>query len=332
MNILDIKNLSVSFQTPRGVVNAVQDLSLTIKPSETLGIVGESGSGKSVSSLAIMGLLPPNATVSADKIQFLDYNLQKISESQKQDIRGRDIAMIFQDPMTSLNPAFTVGFQIMETLKIHQKELSKKDRRDKAVELLKSVGIASPETRLNSYPHQLSGGMSQRMMIAMALACKPKLLIADEPTTALDVTIQAQILQLLDKISHEEHMSMILITHNIGIVAEYSDRVLVMYAGQGVEEGSTESVIENPRHPYTKALLDSLPGHHTHIKHREHLFSIRGMVPDLIHRPMGCQLHPRCSYVRDNCKIAMPRLETRIDRNVRCFYPIVDQTDNEASS
>lgn len=331
-NILEINNLSVSFQTPRGVVNAVQDLSLTIKPSETLGIVGESGSGKSVSSLAMMGLLPPNATVKAEKLNFLDYDLQKISERQKQDIRGRDIAMIFQDPMTSLNPSFTVGYQIMETLKIHQRELSKKDRHDKSVELLKSVGIASPETSLNSYPHQLSGGMSQRMMIAMALACKPKLLIADEPTTALDVTIQSQILQLLDKISHEEHMSMILITHNIAIVAEYSDRMLVMYAGQGVEEGPTEDVIARPRHPYTKALLDSLPGHHTHIKHREHLFSIRGMVPDLIHRPTGCQLHPRCSYVHDDCKTSMPMLEPRMDRNVRCFYPLSDPNSKESSS
>jgi dipeptide transport system ATP-binding protein len=322
MSILEVKNLSVGFQTPRGNLDAVKSISFQLNKGETLGIVGESGSGKSVTSLALMRLLPPNATITADSMNFLGKDLTALSESQMQSLRGGDMAMIFQDPMTSLNPCFSVGFQLMEALKVHQPELSKERRTQKSIDLLRSAGIPSPEIRMKSFPHQLSGGMSQRVMIAMAIACQPKLLIADEPTTALDVTIQAQILQLLDALSHEEEMSMILITHDIGVVAEYTDRMLVMYAGQVVEEGKTQDIIDNPSHPYTKALLDSLPGHFTENQHRQKLYTIPGLVPDLTNRPKGCQMHPRCAYVQEKCRTVMPDLEAVDDRGVRCFYPL----------
>lgn len=326
MNILEIKNLSVLFETPRGDVEAVKNLSMSIQAGETLGIVGESGSGKSVSSLALMGLLAQNAKMSAEKMQFLQHDLLKLTESQKQNIRGSEIAMIFQDPMTSLNPCFTIGFQLMESIGVHQKHFSKQERLKKSIDLLDSVGISEPETRMKAYPYQLSGGMSQRVMIAMALACKPKLLIADEPTTALDVTIQAQILDLLTTRIRDENMALILITHDIGIVAQYTNRMLVMYAGQAVEEGETHSIIENPRHPYTKALLDSLPSSHSFSEHRTRLASIPGLVPDLIRRPSGCQMHPRCPYVQDHCRSEMPGMDQHVDRLVRCFYPLNEGT------
>lgn len=322
MNIVEVQNLSVGFKTRHGLVHAVQNLTFDVHEGETLGIVGESGSGKSVASLALMGLLPPNAMVEAEKMMLMRNNLLTISEKHKQSLRGGDMAMIFQDPMTSLNPSFTVGYQLMEALHYHQEQLTKDQRWNKSVDLLKNVGIAHPEARMKSYPHQLSGGMCQRVMIAMAIACKPALLIADEPTTALDVTIQAQILELLAQIRREEKMSMILITHDIGVVAQHTDRVMVMYAGQAVEIGNTKDVIEHPSHPYTKALLDSLPGSHTESEHRSKLTSIPGLVPDLANRPSGCQMHPRCSFVQDRCRVEMPEIENTNDRNVRCFFPL----------
>jgi dipeptide transport system ATP-binding protein len=322
MNIVEIKNLSVNFETQRGIVNAVQNLTFDVRQGETLGIVGESGSGKSVASLALMGLLPPNALLTADKMMLVRDDLLTISEKHKQTLRGGDMAMIFQDPMTSLNPSFTVGYQLMEALKQHQENLNKQQRKEKSIDLLKDVGISSPEARVKAYPHQLSGGMSQRVMIAMALAGLPQLLIADEPTTALDVTIQAQILDLLDKLRQEKNMSMILITHDIGVVAQHADRVMVMYAGQAVEIGNTKDVIERPSHPYTKALLDSLPGNHSEKEHRTKLTSIPGMVPDLANRPRGCQMHPRCTFVQDRCRVEMPEMDNTEERNVRCFYPL----------
>jgi dipeptide transport system ATP-binding protein len=228
-----------------------------VREGETLGIVGESGSGKSVSSLAVMRLLAPNAMVQAEKISLGKTDLLTASEKHMRSLRGGDMAMIFQDPMTSLNPAYTVGYQLMEVLRYHQEHLSKKQRYEKSVDLLSHVGISSPTMRMKAYPHQLSGGMCQRVMIAMAIACKPMLLIADEPTTALDVTIQAQILNLLDKLRAEEKMSMILITHDIGVVAQHSDRIMVMYEGQAVEVGNTKEIIDRPTHPYTQSLLDA---------------------------------------------------------------------------
>jgi oligopeptide/dipeptide ABC transporter ATP-binding protein len=323
MNIVEVKNLSVQFQTQRGLISAVQNLSFDIRQGETFGIVGESGSGKSVASLALMGLLPSNTIVQADKMQFMRDDLLTISEKHRQNLRGGEMGMIFQDPMTSLNPSFTVGFQLMEVLQIHQPEFNKKQRYNRSVALLKDVGIAFPEARMKAYPHQLSGGMCQRVMIAMAIACQPELLIADEPTTALDVTIQAQILDLLDKLQQERKMSMILITHNIGVVAQHTDRLMVMYAGQAVEIGNTKDVIERPSHPYTKALLDSLPANHTESEHRTKLTSIPGMVPDLSNRPSGCQMHPRCAFVQDRCRVETPEIElSDEERTVRCFYPL----------
>ncbi|MEZ4846669.1 MAG: ABC transporter ATP-binding protein [Bdellovibrionota bacterium] len=257
MNILEVKNLSVGFKTRHGLVHAVKDVSFEVHQGETLGIVGESGSGKSVSSLAVMGLLPSNAMVEASSLSLGRTDLLKASEKHMRMLRGGEMGMIFQDPMTSLNPSFTIGYQLMEALRYHQESLDKKQRHAKAIELLDHVGITSPEARMKAYPHQLSGGMCQRVMIAMAIAGKPQLLIADEPTTALDVTIQAQILNLLDRLRVEDKMSMILITHDIGVVAQHSDRMMVMYAGQVVETGKTTDVIQKPSHPYTQSLLDA---------------------------------------------------------------------------
>ena len=321
MALLDVEDLSIEFKTMRGVLRAVDRVSFQIEQGETLGIVGESGCGKSISSLAIMRLLPSTARVHARKLSFLGRDLQRLTESQYQDLRGGDIAMIFQDPMTSLNPSFTVGFQIVEVLEAHQGGSTQRLKK-RAIELLDQVGIPDAATRFNAYPHQLSGGMSQRVMIAIAIACKPKLLIADEPTTALDVTIQTQILELLRSLQRENGMSLILITHDIGIVAEYTDRTMVMYAGQAVETGKTTDVILKPTHPYTEGLLACLPGTHTDQEHRTKLPTIAGLVPDLVKRPPGCQLHPRCKYVNENCRREEPALVQAHNRNTKCFYPL----------
>lgn len=317
--LLRVENLSVSFETRRGLVNVIDGLSFTVAPGRTLGIVGESGSGKSVTSLAVMGLLPPTARVGSGKILFKGQNLLALSEAEMQKLRGGQMAMIFQDPMTSLNPSFTVGFQIQEAMRVHG--VGGGNLQQESIELLKQVGIPDPELRLRAYPHQLSGGMSQRVMIAMAIACNPELLIADEPTTALDVTIQAQILSLLKEIQAKRKMGLVLITHDIGVVAQMADDILVMYAGHPMELGPKEEVIRNPRHPYTQALLASLPASHGLGEFRSRLPTIAGLVPDLLKRPQGCQLHPRCAHAVDTCRIQDPAIARVGESVVKCHLP-----------
>ena len=318
--LLDIKNLNLKFHTSKGILHAIRDLSFYIKQGETLGIVGESGCGKSITNLALMGLLPDTADLTADKLEFQGSDLLSLKDKQWQKIRGSDIAMIFQDPMTALNPCFTVGYQIEETLEMHRKDLTKAERKEFVFELLDQVGIPAPRERAKSYAHELSGGMSQRVMIAQAIACNPKLLIADEPTTALDVTIQDQILTLLKDIQSKNNMAMILVTHDLGVVSENADRIQVMYAGEVIESGTSEEIIHSPKHPYTKGLLDSLPGSKS-TTFRAPLSSIAGMVPDLRSRPQGCQFNPRCFKVEDDCSISRPVLNTE-DHQVSCFHPM----------
>jgi dipeptide transport system ATP-binding protein len=325
--LLQIENLTVEFETLRGQLRAIDGVSFDIRPGETVSLVGESGCGKSITSLAVMGLLPANGRVATGRIPYEGRDLLTMSERERLKLRGGDIAMIFQDPMTSLNPSFTVGFQLMETLRAHARAgapTDTKSLREQCVKLLQKVGIPEPTHRLDAYPHQLSGGMSQRVMIAMAIACEPKVLIADEPTTALDVTIQAQVLELLKSIQRESGMAIILITHDLGVVAEMADRVNVMYAGQIVESGETGQVIDQPRHPYTRGLLDSLPAsHRSNGEYRTPLSSIPGLVPDLLRRPSGCQLNPRCSFAEARCRESTPALERIDSRLVRCFKPLI---------
>ncbi|MCM2282255.1 MAG: ABC transporter ATP-binding protein [Bdellovibrionaceae bacterium] len=324
MSLLEVRDLSVRFHMRRGPVTAIDRLSFRLEAGRTLGIVGESGSGKSVTSLAIMRLLANTAEISSGAVLFEGRDLLKLSEKDMQSTRGRDVAMIFQDPMTSLNPSYTVGFQLEEALRIHADSTgatTKAARQAKAVELMKQVGIPDPQMRLKSYPHQLSGGMSQRVMIAMAIACSPRLLIADEPTTALDVTIQAQILQLLRDLQKESNMALILITHDIGVVANMADEILVMYAGQAVERGPARDVIGHPRHPYTAGLLASLPAAHGLREFRTRLPTIAGLVPDLARRPAGCQMNPRCASAADSCRVEMPPDIVENERMVKCFFP-----------
>jgi peptide/nickel transport system ATP-binding protein/oligopeptide transport system ATP-binding protein len=296
--ILQVENLRTYFRTDAGVARAVDGVSFHVNPGETLGIVGESGSGKSVTSLSVMRLIPqpPGRIEPGSKILFRGAggveDLATAPEARMRQIRGNDIAMIFQEPMTSLNPVFTVGEQIMESLRLHQK-LSKRDARDRAIEMLQLVGIPIPDQRVDEYPHQLSGGMRQRVMIAMALACDPKLLIADEPTTALDVTIQAQILELLNRLQDELGMSIILITHDLGVVAETCDRVIVMYAGQVFEEGPVNDIFHDPQNPYTEGLLRSMPKLGEEV---ERLAVIPGVVPAPTNWPTGCRFAERCPY------------------------------------
>jgi dipeptide transport system ATP-binding protein len=318
MPLLDIRNLSVDFATQGGVVRAVEGIDLTVDEGEVVGIVGESGSGKSVSSLAVMGLVAANGTVSADRMAFAGHDLMKLSPRQRRAITGRDVAMIFQEPMTSLNPCFTVGFQLMEGLAEHIGG-SRQTLKDRAIELLEQVGISDPETRLKAYPHQLSGGMSQRVMIAMAIACNPRLLIADEPTTALDVTIQRQILDLLLDLQRQRGMALVLITHNMGVVAETAHRVLVMYAGQVMEERPAAALFREPRHPYTAALLEALPERSAG---KRRLAAIPGVVPGLDDRPGGCLFHPRCAHAVEACMTARPPLERDRIGAVRCIKPL----------
>ena len=315
MSLLEIENLTVEFKTGSGYFRAVDGVTIKVDKGEVLAIVGESGSGKSVSMLAVMGLLPWTAKVTADKMQFEGIDLLGMSANERRRIIGKDIAMIFQEPMSSLNPCFTVGFQIMEALKEHL-DLDKAARKARAIELLGLVGIPSPEQRLKAYPHQLSGGMSQRGMIAMAIACNPKLLIADEPTTALDVTIQAQILDLLVKLQRETGMGLVLITHSMGVVAETAERVSVQYAGQKVEEQAVKDLFRDPHHPYTAALLSALP---ERAKGRK-LPSIPGVVPGQFDRPAGCLFAPRCALATELCRTTRP---PRID-GALCHYPLHD--------
>ncbi len=314
--LLDIKNLSIDFQTAGGLFRAVDQIDITCDSGEVLAIVGESGSGKSVAMLALMGLLPWNAKVSAELMQFDSKNMLAISKKERRKIIGKHIGMIFQEPMSSLNPCFTVGFQIVETLKLHL-GLNRAQRRKKAIELLELVGIPAPETRLNAFPHQLSGGMCQRVMIAMVLASNPKLLIADEPTTALDVTIQAQILNLLLSLQKEKNMALILITHDMGVVAETADRVQVQYAGQKVEEQKVESLFQTPHHPYTLALLSSLPERADGRK----LPSIAGLVPGQFDRPPACLFAPRCSFATSLCNKEVKKQSNLLGQAL-CNFPV----------
>ena len=321
MALLDVKELSVHFGDKNTPFKAVDRISYQVAQGEVLGIVGESGSGKSVSSLAIMGLIDHPGRVSAESLQFENTNLLTLASKAKRQLIGADVAMIFQDPMTSLNPAYTVGFQIMEALKTHEGG-TKKARKDRTLELLRLVGIPDPESRIDVYPHQLSGGMSQRVMIAMAIACRPKLLIADEPTTALDVTIQAQIMELLLELQKKECMSLILITHDLALVAEAADRIIVMYAGQIVEEGTAKDIFREPKHPYTQALLRSLP---EFAEGKSRLESLQGVVPGKYDRPTGCLLNPRCPYATEYCRQVEPKLHHIGSRKVKCHTPLNEQ-------
>jgi peptide/nickel transport system ATP-binding protein len=324
--VLQIENLKTYFNTPQGVVKAVDGINLSIHEGETLGIVGESGCGKSVTSLSIMGLLPqPMASIEEGKISLGDRDLTKLREKEMRRIRGNEIAMIFQEPMTSLNPVFTIGQQLSEPLKQHTK-LGKTEIKKKIVEMLKLVGIPRAEQIINEYPHQLSGGMRQRAMISLAMLCEPALLIADEPTTALDVTIQAQILQLMKDIKEKKQMAMLLITHDLGVVAEMCDRVVVMYAGQVVESSDVRTIFNHAKHPYTQGLLESLPNLNDR---KKELKSIPGSVPRPDELPDGCSFAPRCRMVFKKCLEEKPPLFELNQQSCRCW--LYEKEDQEVA-
>lgn len=318
MALLEIENLSVDFPSANSVMHAVEGVSLSLEAGDVLGIVGESGSGKSVTMMALMGLVAYPGVVSADKLQFDGHNLLALSDAQRRKLTGKDVAMIFQDPTTSLNPCFTVGFQLAETLKLHL-GLDARSARQRSIELLEQVGIPAPESRLKIFPHQMSGGMNQRVMIAMAISCNPKLLIADEPTTALDVTIQAQILDLLRSLQKERNMALVLITHNMGVVSEMAQRVAVMYAGQIMEEQNAQTLFSSPQHPYTEALMAAMPERSDGLTR---LTTIPGMVPGLYDRPAGCLFAPRCAYAVASCRAQRPALQKSPSGLVRCQFPL----------
>lgn len=318
MALLEVNELVTEFPTRKGIVRAVDGVTFSIERGEILAVVGESGSGKSVTSLSIMGLLQDPGHVASGSITFAGKDLLKASEREMEALRGGEISMIFQEPMTSLNPVYRVGDQIVEAIRTHT-AMSKKDAWARAVEMLRVVGIPSPEERARDYPHQMSGGMRQRVMIAMALSCDPKLLIADEPTTALDVTIQAQILELLYKLRREFNMAVMLITHDLGVVSEVADRVAVMYCGQVVEESDKFELFEYPLHPYTQGLLDSIPRLEDDSDDR--LYMIRGSVPNPLDMPPGCPFSDRCEWCQERCRSARPELREvpGTGRRVRCF-------------
>ncbi len=321
--ILSVRNLTTRFRTDLGLVTAVDDVSFDIMPGETVGIVGESGCGKTVTSKSIMRLLPEHVTRIDPKsrIMFEGVNLASADERTMRAIRGDRIAMIFQEPMTSLNPVFRVGWQIDEALKYHT-NLNRAQRRERTIEMLRLVEIPNPERRVDEYPHQLSGGMRQRVMIAIALCCEPDILIADEPTTALDVTIQAQILNLMEGLKRKLNTAIVLITHNLGVVAQVCDRVLVMYAGRVIESGSVHDIFHRPQHPYTQALLESIPKRGRR-EHGKRLPTIPGIVPSLHDLPTHCRFADRCRYKQDKCIAAEPDLiETGDGRSYRCFFPL----------
>jgi peptide/nickel transport system ATP-binding protein/oligopeptide transport system ATP-binding protein len=328
--ILEVKNLTTSFFTAEGQVKAVDDVSFGLSPGKTLGIVGESGCGKSVTSLSIMRLIPePPGRITGGQILYKGRDLLKLDMAAMRKIRGNDISMIFQEPMTSLNPVFTIGNQVIEAIRLHN-DLSRSAARDKAIEMLKLVGIPSPDKRIDDYPHQLSGGMRQRVMIAMALSCNPSVLIADEPTTALDVTIQAQILELLRDLQQKVGMALILITHDLGVVAEVADDVLVMYAGRVAEQGTVREIFARPKHPYTKGLLNSIPTlskDPTGKIKKKRLETIPGIVPSLLALPQGCRFQDRCPFVIDACRGDEPSLRTigddpQLPHAIRCIRDI----------
>lgn len=304
-NLLEVKDLRTYFYTDDGVVKAVDGVEFEVKAGETIGIVGESGCGKSITAMSILRLIqsPPGKIVSGE-ILFEGEDLVKVSEKRIREIRGNSISMIFQEPMTSLNPVFTAGYQIEEILKLHQ-NLDEKEAREKAIEMIRMVGIPNPERIADEYPHQLSGGMRQRIMIAMALACRPKMLIADEPTTALDVTIQAQILDLMNDLKEKLNTSIMLITHDLGVIAEMADHVIVMYSGKVVEDAPTIELFENPKHPYTIGLMSSIP---SLAKEGQRLETIPGVVPNPLYLPKGCYFHPRCKYATSECREVQPEL------------------------
>jgi len=319
--LLEVRDLSTQFVTHDGVVKAVDHVSLTLAEGETLGIVGESGSGKSVTSLSIMRLIPsPPGKIVGGSIRFDGDDLLSLPEDEMRRVRGKEIAMIFQDPMTSLNPVLTVGRQITESLELHM-HMTGREAKTRAAELLGMVGIPAPATRLDAYPHQFSGGMRQRVMIAMALSCHPRLLIADEPTTALDVTIQAQILELIKRLQHELGMAVLMITHDLGVVAGMADRIAVMYAGRVIEEGPTARLFADPRMPYTIGLLQSIPRLDEQRGHR--LVPIRGTPPDLTSLPDACPFAPRCDYVQEACGHTRPPLRAvGIEQRAACLFDV----------
>lgn len=319
--LLQVKNLHIEFATSAGTVKVLRDINFDLNPGEALGFVGESGSGKSVTSLALFDLLASNANVTKGEVLYQGKNVFAMSEEQKRKMRGSEIAMIFQDPMSSLNPCFNIEDQIGEVLKVHL-QMTKQQARNRIIELLQMVGIPDPQSRLKAYPHELSGGMSQRIMIAMAMACKPKLLIADEPTTALDVTIQKQILSLLQKLRKEQQMALILVSHDLGVIAQNTEKILVMYAGEVVEQGNSQQVIQNPLHPYTEGLLKCLPSLQADPKPGTRLPTIPGIVPNLAARPQGCQLAPRCNYKKPECEQHGIVMKSIGARTARCLFPL----------
>ena len=326
-NLVEVKNLEVSFFTYAGEVKAVRGISYNLKPGEVMGIVGESGSGKSVSSYGLMGIIPEPGKVIGGQILFEGRDVTAMSEKELLKIRGKDISMIFQDPMTSLNPLFTIGNQIEESLRKHT-SLDKDQRQKRMVELLTLVGINQPEKRLKQYPHEFSGGMQQRVMIAMALACDPKLLIADEPTTALDVTIQAQILELLKELKDKIHMGIVFITHDLGVVSDICDSISVMYAGTIVESGSSDQIFYEPRHPYTWGLLASVPKIDT--DEHQRLIPIEGNPVDLINPPKGCPFAPRCKHCMKICiDQAPPQCQVGEGHMAACWLPVKEAREEE---
>jgi oligopeptide/dipeptide ABC transporter ATP-binding protein len=318
--ILEVSNLVVTFDGEDGVVRAVDDISLTIPDGLTLGLVGESGCGKSVTALSIMRLLPrPSGKILQGHIRFKNLEITQIPAENMQAIRGKRISMIFQEPMTALNPVHRIGRQVEEVFRLHQSGLTDRQRLDKSVEMLSKMGISDPLDRMVAYPHQISGGMRQRVMIAMALACHPELLIADEPTTALDVTIQAQILELMRKLQAETGMAILFITHDMGVVAEMCDQVVVMYAGKIAESASVHDIFSHPRHPYTRGLLESIPRLETPSKTR--LNVIRGMAPSLHDLPSGCRFENRCPMAQSICQTAHPEIREVVkDHFVSCYF------------
>ena len=322
--VLEVDELVTEFSTENGVIRAVDGVSLSIEAGKTLGVVGESGSGKSVTALSVMRLIPvPPGRIASGTIRYRGQDLLGLSEGKMREIRGNNVSMIFQEPMTSLNPVYTVGDQVAEAVRLHQGK-SKKDALAVAADMFRLVGIPSPDDRIHNYPHQMSGGMRQRVMIAMALSCQPDLLIADEPTTALDVTIQAQILDLLRKLQHELGMSILLITHDLGVVADTCDEVIVMYAGRVVERAPTRELFEKPHHHYTAGLLRSIPSSHGHHfgDERPRLQEIPGMVPALHELPRGCKFQDRCPGADERCAESEPQLVSLGKRQYRCHHPL----------
>ena len=318
--LLDVRDLSVAFATARGRFNAVESVDLTVAAGEVLCVVGESGSGKSVSMLAVMGLLPSTGTITSKVIAFRGNDLRTVSDRKRRQLIGRDVAMVFQEPTSSLNPCYTIGWQVGEALRVHGM-VSRGQVRGRVLDLLSQVGIPAPEQRMRSFPHQLSGGLNQRVMIAMAIACNPALLIADEPTTALDVTVQKGVLDLLIGLQRDRAMGLVLITHDMGVVAQTAQRVQVMYAGQVMEEQPAAPLFAHPRHPYTAALLAALP---ERAEGQARLPTIPGMVPGIDDRPGGCLFAPRCRFRAPRCSVERPELLPAMGAKIRCFYPLDD--------